>query len=57
MIFVQRPWPVFLRLFVRTTLTDGLLADSGINIEKEVIRSTVMDALIEALEAAPCCMA
>jgi RNA polymerase sigma factor (sigma-70 family) len=34
------------------TLED-LLADSGIDIEKEVIRRAVMDALIEALEELP----
>ena len=32
---------------------EELLADSGINIEKEVIRRAVMDALIEALEELP----
>ena len=32
---------------------EELLADSGIDIEKEVIRSAVMDALIEALEELP----
>jgi len=32
---------------------EALLSDSGINIEKEVIRRAVMDALIEALEELP----
>jgi len=32
---------------------EELLSDSGINIEKEVIRRAVMDALIEALEELP----
>jgi len=32
---------------------EELLADSGINIEKEFIRRAVMDALIEALEELP----
>jgi RNA polymerase sigma factor (sigma-70 family) len=32
---------------------EELLADSGIDIEKEVIRRAVMDALIEALEELP----
>ena len=32
---------------------EELLTDSGINIEKEVIRRAVMDALIEALEELP----
>jgi len=32
---------------------EELLADSGIDIEKEVIRRAVMDALVEALEELP----
>jgi len=32
---------------------EELIADSGINIEKEVIRGEVMDSLIEALEELP----
>lgn len=35
------------------TTLEELLADSGIDIEKEVIRRAVMDALIEALEELP----
>ena len=32
---------------------EELVADSGINIEKEIIRGAVMDSLIEALEELP----
>jgi RNA polymerase sigma factor (sigma-70 family) len=34
-------------------MLEDLIADSGIDIEKEVIRRAVMDALIEALEELP----
>jgi RNA polymerase sigma factor (sigma-70 family) len=35
------------------TTLDSLLADSGIDIEKEMVRRAVMDALVEALEELP----
>ena len=52
-LYRSRKKTISLQQETKDVTLEEMIADSGIDIEKDLIRATVMDALIEALEELP----